>query len=159
MRLLIKQRVFSWTDTYDVYDENGYAKYYVKSEFFSIGHKIHVYDTLTDLEVGSISEKLLTFLPEFMIDVNGRNIGSVRKQFTLFRPKYHINYNNWKVTGDILGWDYDVLDSFDNEIMHISKQLLHFGDTYVLDFINPENEILGLLLVIAIDAANCSKDN
>ena len=23
MKLLIKQRVFSWSDTYDVYDENG----------------------------------------------------------------------------------------------------------------------------------------
>ncbi|WP_455795986.1 hypothetical protein [Clostridium butyricum] len=41
--------------------------------------------------------------------------------------------------------------------MHISKELLHFGDTYVLDFVNQENEIMGLLLVIAIDAANCSK--
>ena len=29
MRLLIKQRVFSWTDTYDVYDENENAKYFV----------------------------------------------------------------------------------------------------------------------------------
>ena len=23
MKLLIKQRVFSWTDTYDIYDEDG----------------------------------------------------------------------------------------------------------------------------------------
>lgn len=159
MKLLIKQRVFSWTDTYDVYDENGCAKYYVKSEFFSIGHKIHVYSTLTNLEVGSISERILTFLPEFKIYINENNIGSVRKQITLFRPKYRINYNNWHVTGDIFGWDYDVVDSFNNKIMHISKELLHFGDTYVLDFMNPENEIMGLLLVIAIDAANCSKDN
>ena len=30
MRLLIKQRVFSWTDSYDVYDENENAKYFVK---------------------------------------------------------------------------------------------------------------------------------
>ena len=35
MRLLIKQRVFSWTDSYDVYDENENAKYFVKAEFFS----------------------------------------------------------------------------------------------------------------------------
>lgn len=33
MRLLIKQRVFSWTDSYDVYDENENAKYFVKAEF------------------------------------------------------------------------------------------------------------------------------
>ena len=26
MKLLIKQRVFSWTDTYDIYDENEIGK-------------------------------------------------------------------------------------------------------------------------------------
>lgn len=38
MRLLIKQRVFSWTDTYDVYDENENIRYFVKAEFLSLGH-------------------------------------------------------------------------------------------------------------------------
>lgn len=37
MRLLIKQRVFSWTDSYDVYDENENPKYFVKAEFFLPG--------------------------------------------------------------------------------------------------------------------------
>lgn len=27
MQLLIKQRVFSWSDTYDIYDEQGNQKY------------------------------------------------------------------------------------------------------------------------------------
>jgi len=40
--------------------------------------------------------------------------------------------------------------------MHIEKEILHWGDTYVLDYQNPEDELLGLMLVIAIDAANCS---
>lgn len=44
MRLLIKQRVFSWTDSYDVYDEEGKPKYFVKAEFLSLGHQLHVYD-------------------------------------------------------------------------------------------------------------------
>ena len=39
MKLLIRQRVFSWTDSYDVYDENGNVKYFVKAEFLSIGHQ------------------------------------------------------------------------------------------------------------------------
>ena len=32
MKLLIKQRVFSWTDSYDIYDENGNVKYFVKAD-------------------------------------------------------------------------------------------------------------------------------
>ena len=38
MKLLMKQRVFSWTDTYDVYDEVGNKKYFVKAELLSIIH-------------------------------------------------------------------------------------------------------------------------
>ena len=41
----------------------------------------------------------------------------------------------------------------------ISKELLHWGDTYVIDFTNPADELMGLLLVIAIDAANCMNGN
>ena len=36
MQLLIKQRVFSWSDTYDIYDEQGNQKYFVKNEFISL---------------------------------------------------------------------------------------------------------------------------
>ena len=38
MKLCIKQRVFSWGDTYDIYDENGNEKYLVKEEIFTFGH-------------------------------------------------------------------------------------------------------------------------
>ena len=36
--------------------------------------------------------------------------------------------------------------------------MFHWGDTYVLEYQNPADEIPGLLLVIAIDAVNCSKN-
>ena len=58
MRLLIKQRVFSWTDSYDVYDENENAKYFVKAEFFSLGHQLHIYDR-NDRELGVIGSGCL----------------------------------------------------------------------------------------------------
>ena len=44
MQLLIEQRVFSWSDTYDIYDEQGNQKYFVKNELISLGHRLHVYD-------------------------------------------------------------------------------------------------------------------
>ena len=73
-RLLIKQKVFSWTDTYEVYDANGTSKYYVKADFFSIGHRIHVYDKQTGQEVGMIQEKVLRLLKEFEIFMSIRPI-------------------------------------------------------------------------------------
>lgn len=40
MKLLIKQRVFSWTVSYDIYDESGSVKYFVKAELIAWGHQL-----------------------------------------------------------------------------------------------------------------------
>lgn len=157
MRLLIKQRVFSWSDTYDIYDEAGDVRYYVKAEFFSLGHRLHVYDA-DGREIGLIKEKLLTFLPTFEIEINGTVYGQIQKKFSFFRPKYEIDFNGWRVEGDFLGWDYDVYSGC-SSIVHITKELLHWGDTYVIDIARPEDELMGMMLVIAIDAANCTDGN
>ena len=127
MELLIKQRVFSW---------------------------IHVYDTQTGRELGSIHQRLLTFLPAFEVVLNGRTVGSVRKRFSLLFPRYDVDYRDWSVEGDLLNWDYEVTRGSET-VMTISKELLHWGDTYTLRYQNPADELPGLLLVIAIDAANC----
>ena len=158
MELLIKQRVFSWTDTYDVYDESGNAKYCVKGEFFSLGHKIHVHRKDTGEELGCVAQRLLTLLPTFDISVDGCVVGTVKKKFTLFTQDYLVDYRGWDVSGDFLGWEYRVTEGC-REVMDISKQWLSWGDTYTLSFSNPADELPGLLLVIAIDAANCDHNN
>ncbi len=157
MKLLIKQRVFSWTDSYDVYDESGNVRFFVKAELIALGHQLHVYDANRN-EIGMIKQKLFTFLPAFEMESGGVTRGRIQKRFTLFRPRYEIDCNGWSVEGDFLGWDYDVY-SGDSAIIHISKQLLHFGDTYVIDIDDPADELMGMMLVIAIDAANCMQEN
>lgn len=157
MRLLIKQRVFSWGDSYDIYDEAGNVRYIVKAEVFALGHQLHVYDANMN-EIGQINQKLLTFLPQFEIEIQGQVCGTISKQFTLFCPRYDIDFNGWRVEGDFLGWDYDVYAGC-SAIIHISKELLHWGDTYVIDITDSKDELMGMMLVIAIDAANCSNGN
>ena len=125
----------------------------VKAEVFALGHQIHVYDANHN-ELAVIHQRLFAFLPAFEIEIEGRTVGTIQKKFTLFRPQYEIDYNGWRVEGDFLGWDYDVYSGCSSGI-HISKELLHWGDTYTIDFANPEDELQGILLVIAIDAANC----
>ena len=39
MKLLFKQRFFSWLDSYDIYDENNNVLFQVKDEL-SWGHKL-----------------------------------------------------------------------------------------------------------------------
>ena len=157
MQLQIKQRVFSWTDTYDVYDEFGNTRYFVKAEFFTLGHHIHVYRKDTGEEVGAIHQRLLTFQPKFDIELGGQIVGTVSREMTFFRPKYHVDFRNWSVEGDMLEWNYRVMQG-SMEVMTIEKEWLTWGDTYVLRYSNPAFELPGLMVVLAIDAANCHDD-
>ena len=156
MKLCIRQRVFSWSDTYDVYDDSGEARYYVEAEIFTFGHQIHVYDKRSGKEVGSVHQKLFTFLPEFEIVIGGRTVGTIRKEFSFFTPHYYVDFRGWDVEGEIFHWDYEV-KSGTRTVMTISKEVMTWGDTYTLRYNDVGDEIPGLLLVIAIDAANCSK--
>ena len=43
MKLLFKQRMFSWFDSYDIYDEAGNTVYVVKGQL-SWGHMLKIFD-------------------------------------------------------------------------------------------------------------------
>lgn len=43
MKLLFKQRFFSWFDSYDIYNEDGQVIYQVEGRL-SWGHKLVIYD-------------------------------------------------------------------------------------------------------------------
>ena len=123
MKFLIKQRVFSWSDTFDIYDEYENKKYFVQAE----------------------------------VMIGGHSCGIIKKKFTFFHPQYELDYNGWHVEGDFLSWNYDVYEAC-SAVIHITKEPLHWGDTYVIDFLDPKDELMGLMLVLAIDAANCTNN-
>ena len=156
-QLLIKQKVFSWTDTYDVYDSVGNPKYFVKADFFSIGHRIRVFDKASGQEVGIIQEKVFRLLKEFEISINGYSQGRIKREISFFVPKYNIDYKGWRLEGDYMRWNYDVYEQ-SRLVVHITKQLFQWGDTYVLDITNPADELPALMVAIAMDAARCSEN-
>jgi len=158
MQLHIRQRIFSWGDSYDVYDENGEARYEVKSRFFTLSHRLQVYEKKTGRDVGAVSQRLLSLLPTFDIEIDGRIVGTIRKRFTLLRQRYEVDFRGWEAEGNFIGWDYRVMLG-EMEVLSISKEWLTWSDTYTLNFRNPADEIPGLLLVLAIDAANCSHND
>lgn len=155
MKLLFKQRMFSWFDSYDIYNEQGDTAFTVKGQL-AWGHKLVIYDPLKR-EVGTVREKVLTLLPQFELFQGGRRIGVVQKELTFLRPRYWLDYQGWQVQGDLMGWDYGISDRKGQTIATISKELFRLTDTYVLTIQNPEHALLVLMIVLAIDAANCSQ--
>lgn len=155
MKLLFKQRLFSWFDSYDIYDEDGNSVYTVKGQL-SWGHCLKIYDA-DDHEVGTIQERILTLLPKFEVYLGNQYAGSISKEFSFFTPRFNIDYSGWHVEGDFFEWDYSILDQSGRQIAEVSKQLFNWTDTYVIDVQNPNDALGALMLVLAIDAEKCSR--
>lgn len=156
MKLYIRQKVFSWRDSFEIKDETGTNKYYAQSEFLSLGHKLHVTD-YSGQEVIYIQQKLLTFLPKFNVFIQGREYGYLTKDITFFKQSYSLPNVGIEVEGDFFAHEYVVRQN-GRMIMQLSKEWLTWGDTYVLDIPDEDNELIGLAIMLAIDCERCSAE-
>lgn len=156
MKLLFKQRFFSWFDSYDIYDENGSTVYVVKGEL-SWGHRLQIYDAFGK-PLGRVQERVLTWLPKFEMYVGEEYAGEIKKEFTLFRPVFTLDCHGWTVEGNFLEWDYTVSDGA-RRVMTLTKEIWNWTDTYMMDIDRPEDALYCLMIVLAIDAAKCSNGN
>ena len=156
MKLLFKQRLFSWFDSYDIYNEAGETVYTVKGQL-SWGHCLKIFDPYGN-EIGTVKERTLTFLAKFEIYLGDKYIGCISKEFTFLKPKYNIDYNGWHIEGDFFEWDYSILSQGGQNIATVSKQLFNFTDTYIIDVNDSQDALCALMLVLAIDAEKCSRN-
>ncbi len=157
MKLLFKQRFFSWFDSYDVYNEYGERAFTIKGQL-AWGHCLKIFDARGE-EVATVKERILTFLPEFELYIGEKKVGCISKELAFFRQKFSIDFNGWTVDGDWTGWDYTIYNDAGRKIAQVSKELLNWTDTYVIDIENSQDALCALMLVIAIDAEKCSSHN
>lgn len=155
MRLLFRQRMFSWFDSYDIYNAQGETVYTVKGQL-SWGHCLKIFDAF-GREIGAVKERVFTWLPKFEMYLGDRYVGCISKEFTFFKPKFNIDCNGWHIEGNFFEWDYSILHPNGQTIATISKELFHWTDTYVIDVCQPQDALCVLMLVLAIDAEKCSR--
>ena len=156
MKMLFKQRLFSWFDSYDIYDENGRTLFTVEGRL-SWGHCLHILNAAGE-HIGTVQERVLTFLPQFELYAYGEYLGCLRKEFTLFAPRFTIDCSDWEIEGSWTEWDYSVVSPSQGMVASIGKELFQWTDTYVLDVPDPDNALCVLMLALAIDAEKCRRD-
>lgn len=108
MKLYFKQRFFSWFDSYDIYHEDGSVAYTVEGKL-SWGHCLHILSPQGE-HIATVQQRVLTFLPKFELYVGDRCVGEIRKEFTLFRPSFSLDFCGWTVDGSFMEWDYTIQD-------------------------------------------------
>ena len=120
------------------------------------GHCLHILDAAGN-HIGTVQQKVLTFLPKFELYEHDQCIGCIQKEFTFFSPRFDIDCNGWQVQGSFMEWDYQVTESCGALVATVTKELFHWTDTYHLSVPREEDVLPALLIVLAIDAARCSR--
>ena len=136
MKLLLKQKVFSWFDSYNIYDENENVIYKIKGEY-SWGHLLRIYDE-SDNDLGFIEQKMFTWFPKFILNVGSKEYILIKK-FAFVKEIFNIEDLDIEVTGNFWRWNYEI----------------SYTDVYELDIKNKDDALLILEIVLSIDALHC----
>lgn len=149
MKLYLKQKVFSWRDRFYAKDEGGNDRYAVEGELFSWGKKLHVYRA-DGAEAAFIRQKVFTWMPRYFVEIGGRTVCEIVKEFTFFRQSYRLEGLPWHLEGDLWAHEYSLSDN-GRVVMRLSKKWFSWGDSYELDIANPQDELLCLCVALAVD--------
>jgi len=145
----MKQKVFSWRERFFVKDEAGNDCYSIEGEIFSIGRKLHISDT-NGTKLACVHQKVISFMPRFFVEVDEREVCEIVKELKLFKQSYRIEGLPWHLDGNFIGREYTV-NSHDSPVMHITKKMLSWGDSYELDITDPKDGVLCLCIAMALE--------
>ena len=151
MRYIIKEKVFTFADRFNIEDQYGSPQFEVVGKIFSLGNKLNIYD-LNGKELIYIEQKVFRFLPEYDIYREGNLIGKIKKEFTFFKPKFYIEstYGNLTIDGDVFHHNFNILRD-GKPIAWINKKWISFSDTYSVDISDEEDQSFVLSIVIVLD--------
>ena len=151
MRYLIREKIFSFSDSFTINDESGRPCYEIVGKILSIGNKLNLYD-MEGRNLFYIEQKVFRFLPEYNIYEGNNVVARIQKEFTFFKPKFTINssYGNFTIDGDVFAYNFNIMKN-GRPIAWINKKFLSFSDTYSVDISDEENQGFILSLVIVLD--------
>lgn len=155
MRFLIQQKYFSIRDGFYIRDEAGREAYYVRGKLFTFGKQLSLSDT-SGREILFIKQRPLRLLATFDIMQNGVSIARIKRKFPgLFLKRYKITsetLGDMKIKGNIVAWNFSILDGNNQQIATISKKILRIRDSYAVDVYDRRLEPFALGVSIILDA-------
>ena len=156
-QLYIKQKVFSLNEKFTIKDKQENDVYYVEGSFMKIPKTFSIINTMKD-EIALISKKAFSFLPKFHVDVNGKEVLTIKKEFSFFKARYTIDGADIEVNGD--WWDMDFQILHQGEVIgQVNKEWFTWGDSYKVQVLDEAMEAIIIAIVVAIDCVKADESN
>ncbi|MCR4725844.1 MAG: LURP-one-related family protein [Clostridia bacterium] len=158
MKYIIKNKIMSIGAGSTVRDEAGNDLFFVKGKVFTFTKKKFL-RTMNKEVLYTIQNKFLYFfLPKvFIKDADGNNILMIKKKsFFSFKQNFEIipaegkEDLNVEIQGDIIGWNYDILEN-GIAVAHIRRNFNLIKDSFTLETDMEDKAAFYIAFVIALD--------
>lgn len=153
----MKQKVFSLGEKFTVKDHHDEDKYFIEGSFFKVPKTFTIKDA-NHQEVGVITKKIFSFLPKFYVEVHGKEVVTIHKEFSFFKARYRMDGEDIRVQGDWWDKHFDIL-ARGTVVGHVNEKWFTWGDTYEIDIEDEAYEHTILSLVVAIDFVKQTEQN
>ncbi len=150
MILAFKQKMMSIAGKYEIYDEEGQIAYKIQGRV-RVPKQYEIYNTQGE-KIAYLKSKYFDILPQFRLFINEQEVGRVKRKFSFFSQKFQVDCNDWRVEGDVIGYNYSIVDANNSLVATLERKLWQLTDQYVIDIVDPKDALLVLMIVLAIDA-------
>lgn len=134
MKYVLKQKLFSIGDDFNILDENNDKIYKIDGKLLTIGEKFYFEDKKGN-KIFKIKKKLIRFTDTYHIEKDKKVYAKISKDmFTIFGEKFELEtpYGDIKIKGNII--DYDFSFYFEKrKVATVSKKLVSIRDKYTID--------------------------
>ena len=153
MRYVLKQKLLSWGDDFVIKDEDGNDVFFVDGKAFSIGDKLSFQD-MHGNELAFIRQRLLAWGKTYEIFRGGQLAAVVKKElFAFLHHRFMVDVpgpDDLEAEGNFLDREYEFRRG-DNVVAVVSKRWFSWTDTYGVDIVDGEDDVLILATAIVID--------
>ena len=152
MTLYIQQKMLSAWDTFFVKDETGADVYQIVQprKTVTVGLQLQILD-MEGNELAFIKQKALALNGTFFVTVGGVQTATIKKKFTMFKPKYVVEELGWTITGDFLAHEYTIENESGVPIMSIHKDWTLWQDSFAIELFDTSRVLEALAVVVVID--------
>lgn len=154
---LIIQKAETEANDISIYDVEENLKYTAHGKLTSRNNRLSLLNDL-GIEIGSVFKSGFAIRApifhekkpaNYAIEINGNEVAKLKTKISTNKEGYEVEPFGWTVKGSILKWDFSV-NGNGKTIAHISKRKGYDTPTYFLDFADPDNEIIGLLIILTL---------
>lgn len=156
MKLYIKQKIFSWKDSFNVKDEEDRERYTVSGELLALKRKLHIKNA-DGKEVSTVCQKPFSFMPKYTVSLeDGTNL-TVIQRLSFLKARYDVEPIDWRVEGKVNQHEFSIFCG-SNTVAAVRKAWFTWGDSYEISIEDPANELAVLSIVLTIDCMKADSD-